>query len=148
MKNIICFILFAVSVTMYSQNGSIVNDQLYLQYENAYVNYHVKVASSISDLDRSIGEFNANFINEKTFVSFNKSNDKIKWLNKNYKKTGFQNATQAVSLYSAIVQLEEYRTEMGQDLLMLYNELLAKYDNLQIYNALKQRLMNNKKEEL
>lgn len=51
-KNIICFVLFIASSAMYSQHQSIANDELYLKYEKAYVNYTGVVAPILHDLDR------------------------------------------------------------------------------------------------
>lgn len=140
MKNIICFILFVATSTMYSQN-SIAEDNLYLQYEAAYIKFVEDVSQSTVNLDKAINEFYSKLTNEKALIAFNKSKDKVKWLEKNVKKTSFLDAQEAVFLYTSIKELEEYHTEKGKELTRLQNELKTKYSNEIIYKTLKSRLL-------
>ena len=147
MKNIICFILFVATSTVYSQN-SIAEDNLYLQYEAAYIKFSTDVSPSISNLDKIANEFYSKLTDEKALIAFNKSKDKVKWLNKNIKKTSFLDAQEAIFLYSSMKDLEGYHDEQGKELRRLLSELKKKYNGVIIWETLKSRLEDNKKEEL
>lgn len=133
-------LLTLTSVVGYSQNSSILSDELYLKYEAAYVDYVGKTAPTLNNLDRTTMEFTSKF-DDKATVSFNKSKDKIKWLKKNINKTSFENAEQAVSLYSTIKNFEDFQEESGRELTVALDELLKKYDRDAVYQALKSRLL-------
>lgn len=141
MRNIICFILLVVASTVYGQNKPITSDELFLQYEAAYVAYQTNISPLLSTLDKATGEFSNKFNNEKATSSFHKSKDKVKWLNKNFNKTSFKSATEAVSLYNIIAELQDSSNEKSKDVLILFEKLKLKYSNVEIHDALKERLL-------
>ena len=100
-KNIICLALLMISANAFSQSKSIANDELYLKYEKAYVNYTSEVAPILHDLDNITRDF-YNRMEGKTLENFYKSKDKVKWLNRNIKKTTFKDVNEALFLYDSI----------------------------------------------
>lgn len=147
MRNLICLMLFVVTSTMYSQT-SIVNDSLYLQYEAAYTKHSLNYSPLIYNLDRISHEFYTKLGNGKSLTAFNKSKNKEKWLQKNVKKTSFLDAQEAVFLYTSMKEIEQYQEEQGKEMKELLRKLKQKYDGALIWDALKSRLSDNKKEEL
>lgn len=139
-KNIICLALLMISANAFSQSKSIANDELYLKYEKAYVNYTSEVAPILHDLDNITRDF-YNRMEGKTLENFYKSNDKVKWLNRNIKKTTFKDVNEALFLYDSIEQYKSFQDEKSKELNNLLDQLLSKYDRDTIYFTLKDRLL-------
>lgn len=141
MKNIFYIVLLVVSAKMYSQqNNDITKDELYLKYENAYLNINNQGARALGNLDEVSSEFYNKFQNPKVLESFSKSKDKMKWLNKNSNKTLFTNAQEALNSYTNFMNLKESYTKNTIVLTDLLNQLKLKYDGLLIWNTLKSRI--------
>lgn len=138
-KTFICVIFFAVASVGYSQNSSILSDELYLKYEAAYTDYSNKTAKTVKELDNATVEFYKKFT-DKTIQSFNKSKDKMKWFKKNVDKTSFENEQQAIALYTSIKSYEDLIANTGKELNIMLQELIVKYDKDLIYQTLRTRL--------
>ena len=113
---------------------------MYLKYEKAYVNYTSEVAPILHDLDNITRDF-YNRMEGKTLENFYKSKDKVKWLNRNIKKTTFKDVNEALFLYDSIEQYKSFQDEKSKELNNLLDQLLSKYDRDTIYFTLKDRLL-------
>ena len=138
-KNIICLALLMISANAFSQSKSIANDELYLKYEKAYVNYTSEVAPILHDLDNITRDF-YNRMEGKT-VNEELNHSKVKWLNRNIKKTTFKDVNEALFLYDSIEQYKSFQDEKSKELNNLLDQLLSKYDRDTIYFTLKDRLL-------
>src|SRR5690606_38499448 len=104
MKNLIYSIILIASSNLYAQS-SIESDALFLKYEKAYL--EMGSSNLGRDYEQANQNFYSNFTDHKERNKFSKSNDKEKWLNKNYKKTAFGSAAEAVNSYASMVNAQE-----------------------------------------
>ena len=137
MKNLIYSIILIASTNIYAQSG-IESDALFLKYEKAYL----EMGSSNLGRDYELANknFYTNFTDYKERNKFIKSNDKEKWLNKNYKKTAFTSATEAVSSYNNMLSAKEALDKRSNGIQEIRNELLKKYDVNLIWETLQNRI--------
>jgi len=137
MKNLIYSIVLIASSSIYAQSG-IESDALFLKYEQEYLKM------GTSNLGRNYEQANQNFyskfIDHKERNKFSKSKDKENWLTKNYKKTAFTSAAEAVSSYNNIVSAKEAMDKVSNEIQEIRNELLKKYDVNLIWNTLQARI--------
>jgi len=141
--------LILFSSTVFGQSD-IVNDKLYLNYEKEYLNY-VNTRGEIVELqslDKMESDFYNNFKDSKSKKKFLKSKDQNKWLENNYSRTLFVNAASAQNLFESITTLRLKNTAAAAGYMQLLEELLKKYDSKLIWETLKSRLADHKKEEL
>jgi len=139
MKNLIYSIILIASSNIYAQSG-IENDALFLKYEQAYLN--MSTSSSVADYEKANQNFYSNFTDHKERSKFNKSKDKSNWLNKNYKKTGFSSATEAIGSYNNMVNAKASIDKVSNDVQEIRNELLKKYDVNLVWETLQTRIKN------
>lgn len=136
MKNFIYSIVLIASTSLYAQNN-IESDQLFLQYEQEYAK---SLQSTVGvDYEKASTAFSKNFTDMKAKERFHKSDDKVNWLNKNFKKTAFTSASEAVSSYNNLLQTRTAKDAESSKLLQMRNDLLKKYDGMLIYQTLKTR---------
>lgn len=141
MKNLIYSIILIASTNIYAQSG-IESDALFLKYEKAYL----EMGSSNLGRDYELANknFYTNFTDYKERNKFIKSNDKEKWLNKNYKKTAFNSATEAVGSYNSMLSAKEALDKRSNGIQEIRNELLKKYDVNLIWDTLQNRIKANR----
>lgn len=137
MKNLIYSIILIASSNIYAQSG-IESDALFLKYEKAYL--EMGSSNLGRNYEQANQNFYSNFTDHKERNKFSKSNDKEKWLNKNYKKTAFSSATEAVNSYTSMVNAQEAIDKMSNDIQAVRNELLKKYDVNLIWDTLQNRI--------
>ena len=137
MKNLIYSLILIASSSIYAQSG-IESDAQFLKYEQAYL----KMSSSNDGENYEIAahDFYSKFTDYKERSKFSKSNDKEKWLNKNYKKTAFGSAAEAINSYTTMVNAQEAINKSSNDLQEIRNELLKKYDVNLIWDTLQNRI--------
>lgn len=137
MKNLIYSIILIASSNLYAQS-SIESDALFLKYEKAYL--EMGSSNLGRDYEQANQNFYSNFTDHKERNKFSKSKDKEKWLNKNYKKTSFVSSTEAVNSYTSMVNAQEAMDKMSNDIQVVRNELLKKYDVNLIWTTLQNRI--------
>ena len=137
MKNLIYSIILIASSSIYAQSG-IENDALFLKYEQEYLK--MGTSNLGRDYEQANQDFYSKFTDHKERNKFSKSNDKEKWLNKNYKKTAFSSSTEAVNSYTAMVNAQEAINKVSNDVQEIRNELLKKYDVNLIWDTLQNRI--------
>ena len=137
MKNLIYSIILIASSSIYAQSG-IESDALFLKYEQEYL----KMGTSNLGRDYELANrnFYKNFTDHRERNKFSNSKDKEKWLNKNYKKTAFSSATEAVNSYTSMVNAQEAINKVSNDIQEIRNELLKKYDVNLIWATLQTRI--------
>ncbi len=141
MKNLIYSIILIASSSIYAQSG-IENDALFIKYEQAYL--QIGVSNLGRDYEQSNQNFYSKFTDYKERNKFSKSKDKEKWLSKNYKKTAFGSAAEAMNSYTAMVNAQEAINKESNDIQEIRNELLKKYDATLIWNTLQDRIKASK----
>ena len=141
MKNFIYAIILIASSSIYAQT-SIENDALFLKYEQEYL----KMSTSNLGVqhEQANKEFNSSFNSSKETNKFAKSKDKESWLTKNYKKTTFSSATEAVNAYNNMVNAKAALDKQTNEVQEIRNELLKKYDVNLIWETLQTRIKMNK----
>jgi len=141
MKNFISIIVLIFSTSVFAQSG-IENDELYLKYENAYI--AGRNSTSGPKYETAKGKFYASFKSYKDVSKFEKSNDKEKWLAKNYSKLHVRNADEALTLYNDYITI---KTEMYGNVVEVqnnYNELVKKYGVNLVWETLQNRIKSQK----
>lgn len=141
MKNFIYSIILIASSNIYAQS-SIENDALFLKYEQEYLS--ITTSNLGRDYEKANRNFYSNFTDYKERNKFNKSKDKENWLNKNYKKTTFASAADAVTSYNMLLSTKEALDKGTNSIQEIRNELLKKYDVNLIWDTLQTRIKNNK----
>lgn len=141
MKNFIYAIVLIVSSNIYAQT-TIESDALFLKYEQEYL----KMATSNlgRQYEQANRDFYSKFNDHKDTNKFAKSKDKVSWLNKNFKKTGFNSANEAVSSYNNMITIQAGINKASNDVQEIRNELLKKYDTNLIWNTLQTRIKARK----
>lgn len=137
MKNFIYAIILIASSSIYAQT-SIENDALFLKYEQEYLKFGKSNLSE--DYEQANKDFNSKFTNYKDLIKFRNNNDKERWLTKNYKKTQFTTAQEAVSSYNNIVISSYKLKKSSSDLQEIRTELLKRYDENLIWQTLQARI--------
>ena len=137
MKNLIYSIVLIASSSIYAQSG-IESDALFLKYEQEYLK--MGTSNLGRNYEQATASFYSKFTDYKELNKFNKSKDKENWLTKNFKKTGFTSATEAVSSYNSIVSAKEAKTKESNEIQEIRNELLKKYDVNLIWNTLQTKI--------
>ena len=137
MKNLIYSVILIASSSIYAQSG-IENDALYLKYEQAYLN--MGASNNGMNYELAAKDFNENFTDYKERNKFNKSKDKEKWLNKNYKKTAFTSAAAAVNSYNNMINAQDAINKVSNDVQEIRNELLKRYDVNLVWETLQTRI--------
>ena len=94
--------------------------------------------------EQATASFYSKFTDYKELNKFNKSKDKENWLTKNFKKTGFTSATEAVSSYSNMIAIQAGINKASNDVQEIRNELLKKYDTNLIWDTLQTRIKARK----
>ena len=141
MKNLIYSIILIASSNIYAQSG-IESDALFLKYEKAYLD--MSTSRNVEDYELASKNFYSKFTDYKERNKFSKSKDKEKWLNKNYKKTAFSSATEAVTSYTNMVNTQEAIDKVSNDIQEIRNELLKKYDVNLVWETLQRRIKAGK----
>ena len=137
MKNLIYSIILIASSSIYAQGG-IENDALFLKYEQEYL----KMGTSNLGLEyeQANQDFYSKFTDYKERNKFGKSKDKEKWLDRNYKKTAFSSAKEALGSYNNLLKATEAVDKMSNNVQEIRNELLKKYDVNLIWETLQNRI--------
>lgn len=137
MKNFIYIIFLIASSSIYAQN-TIESDALFLKYEQEYL----KLGSSTSGPEYELANknFYSKFTDNKVKNKFEKTKDKQRWLEKNYKKTEFGSIAEAVSSYNDMLSLQDSINKVSNDIQEIRNELLKKYDVNLIWETLQTRI--------
>ncbi len=141
MKNFIYAIILIASSSIYAQT-SIENDALFLKYEQEYL--RIGTSNLGRDYELANRNFHTNFIDHKERNKFAKSKDKERWLTKNYKKTTFSSATEAVNAYNNMVNAKAALDKQTNEVQEIRNELLKKYDVNLVWETLQTRIKTNK----
>src|SRR5690606_9495858 len=136
MKKLIYIIILIASANIYAQNA-IETDELFLKYEQEYL----KAGNSEDGRNYELANknFNSKFNDYKQRNKFQKSKDKERWLNKNFSKTEFGSATEALQAYKDMVNFDKTLKERNNAIQEIRNELLNKYEDTLISEALKTR---------
>ena len=124
MKNLIYIFLLIASTNLYAQSG-IENDALFLKYEQEYL--RIGTSNLGRDYELANRNFHTNFIDHKERNKFAKSKDKESWLTKNYKKTTFSSATEAVNAYNNMLNAKAALDKHTNEVQAIRNELLKQY---------------------
>jgi len=136
MKNFIYSIVLIASTSIYAQNN-IESDQLFLKYEQEYVKNLQSTAGF--DYEQAYASFSQHFTDIKAREKFFNSDDKLTWLTKNFKKTAFTSASEAVASYNNLLQIKATKDAASSNLIQMRSDLLKKYDGMLIYQTLKTR---------
>ena len=136
MKHLIIAVLLVFTTNLYSQN--IESDPLFLKYENEYHNGALKKLD-FNLYEKNLGAFDKSFKDAKASVSFNKSKDKQRWIEKNLDRTSFSSINEAKALYNSITDFEVKHREASVEIAKLNTELEKKYSGKEIFAALKRR---------
>ena len=138
MKNLIYIFLLIASTNLYAQGG-IENDELFLKYEQEYMN--MLNASHGAVYEQAATTFYAKFNSDKEKAKFFKTTDKDRWLTKNVSKTKFSSASEAVSAYTTLVNAKTALDNSSKTVEDLRNELIKKYDADLLWKTLKARIL-------
>lgn len=140
MKNIIYLIFLIISTSGFAQSSTIVNDNLFLKYEQEYLKYlNNRDNQELQKLDKAENSFYSMFKDQKSVKSFKKSKDQIKWLGKNLSKTNFSSVSEAQTTYTDLYNMKQKQIEQGRVYSELLDELVKKYDPALIWETLKSR---------
>ncbi|SEH99334.1 hypothetical protein SAMN02927937_02604 [Paenimyroides aquimaris] len=141
MKKLIYIIILMASLNIYAQNA-IETDELFLKYEQEYL----KAVSSEDGRNYELANknFNSKFNDYKQRNKFQKSKDKERWLSKNFSKTEFSSADEALQTYKDMVELSTLIKDRNNAIQEIRNELLKKYDETLIWETLQARLKARK----
>lgn len=141
MKNIIYLIFLIISTCGFAQSSAIVNDDLFLKYEQEYLKYlNSRDNQELQKLDNAEASFYLMFKDQKGIKSFKKNKDQIKWLGKNLSKTNFSSVSEAQISYTDLYNMKQKQIEQGRASSELLDELVKKYDPALIWENLKSRL--------
>lgn len=141
MKNIIYLIFLIISTCGFAQSSAIVNDDLFLKYEQEYLKYlNSRDNQELQKLDNAEASFYLMFKDQKGIKSFKKNKDQIKWLGKNLSKTNFSSVSEAQISYTDLYNMKQKQIEQGRASSELLDELVKKYDPALIWETLKSRL--------
>ena len=141
MKKLIYIIILMASLNIYAQNA-IETDELFLKYEQEYL----KAGSSKDGYNYELANknFTSKFNDYKQWGKFVKSKDKERWLSKNFSKTEFSSADEALQAYNDMVNFDKSLKERNNAIQEIRNELLKKYDETLIWETLQARLKARK----
>jgi len=138
MKSIIYIIILIFSTGLYAQSA-IETDELFLKYEKEYVNSSERMNYG-RDYENAITSFQSKFSDQKNSKAFAKSKNKERWLERNFSKTAFNSANEALDSYAKINQAKENLDRANNKLGDLHKELSKKYDVALIWETLQSRL--------
>ncbi len=141
MRNFIYILVLIVSTNLYAQSG-IENDELFLKYEQAYLNMNSQ--NEINNYEQATKNFYTSFVNYKDRSKFTKTKDKERWLNKNYSKLNLNSATEALNLYNALINSKAIIDSKNKVVEDTRNELLKKYDVNLVWETLQNRIKARK----
>ncbi|RRA91095.1 hypothetical protein [Paenimyroides viscosum] len=141
MRNFIYILVLIVSTNLYAQSG-IENDELFLKYEQAYLNMNSQ--NEFNNYEQAIKNFYTSFVNYKDRSKFTKTKDKERWLNKNYSKLNLNSATEALNLYNALINSKAIIDSKNKVVEDTRNELLKKYDVNLVWETLQNRIKARK----
>ena len=96
------------------------------------------------EFEQANKDFYSKFNDHKDTNKFAKSKDKVSWLTKNFKKTGFNSADEAVNSYNNTVALKTAISKASNDVQEIRNELLKKYDMNLVWDTLQTRIKARK----
>lgn len=139
MKEIILYVaVLMLSFSINAQTSTIENDPLFDQYAKAY-----KTSSQSGNgknYETAFINFYNKFNSNKEYTKFEKSNNKERWLEKNFSKIKFQTSAEALNAYQEIERLKSLLEKDSNEVIALYNELLKKYDREVIYSTVKAKV--------
>ncbi|SRR5690606_3576648 len=141
MRNFIYILVLIVSTNLYAQSG-IENDELFLKYEQAYLNMNSQ--NEFNNYEQATKNFYTSFVNYKDRSKFTKTKDKERWLNKNYSKLNLNSATEALNLYNALINSKAIIDSKNKVVEDTRNELLKKYDVNLVWETLQNRIKARK----
>ena len=141
MRNFIYILVLIVSTNLYAQSG-IENDELFLKYEQAYLNMNSQ--NEFNNYEQATKNFYTSFVNYKDRSKFTKTKDKERWLNKNYSKLKLNSATEALNLYNALINSKAIIDSKNKVVEDTRNELLKKYDVNLVWETLQNRIKARK----
>ena len=141
MRNFIYILVLIVSTNLYAQSG-IENDELFLKYEQAYLNMNSQ--NEFNNYEQATKNFYTSFVNYKDRSKFTKTKDKERWLNKNYSKLNLNSATEALNLYNALINSKAIIDSKNNVVEDTRNELLKKYDVNLVWETLQNRIKARK----
>lgn len=137
MRNFIYIILLIASSSIYAQTG-IENDALYLKYEQEYLNLGTsKLGVTYEYANR---DFYSQFQDYKVLHKFRGTKNKEKWLTKNFDKTNFKSADQALTAYNHLLDSKDALDKSIENMQQIRNELLKKYNENLIWETLQNRI--------
>lgn len=143
MKKIIVILTFVFANSIYSQN--IETDSLFLEFENEFLNGEA-TKLDLDTYDKDLSVFYTAFVDSKASISFGKSKDKKRWLEKNLNKTTFTSLVEATTLYNKIEDFSVKYENASLRLNSLRTELEKKYNGKEVFYTIKKRLQANKNE--
>ena len=138
MKSIICAIIVVFSTGLYAQTA-IETDELFLKFEKEYVNFSERVNYG-REYENTTGSFYSNFNDPKRLKAFENSKNKERWLQKNFSKTAFSSANEALDSFAKLNQAKQNLDYANNKLGDLHKELSQKYDTTLIWETLQSRL--------
>jgi len=136
MKNIICIVILMFATGLYAQS-TIETNELYLKYEKEYIN--LTTSDYVTKYEEANREFQMRFDNKRK-GSFQKSKNKERWLQKNFSKTAFSSANEALDSFAKLNQAKQNLDLANNKLRDLHKELSEKYDVTLIWETLQSRL--------
>lgn len=136
MKNIICIVILMFATGLYAQS-TIETNELYLKYEKEYIN--LTTSDYVTKYEEANREFQMRFDNKRK-GSFQKSKNKERWLQKNFSKTAFSSANEALDSFAKLNQAKQNLDLANNKLGDLHKELSEKYDVTLIWETLQSRL--------
>ena len=139
MKSTICLIILIFSTGLYAQSA-IETDELFLKYEKEYINFSER-ANDGMEYENATVSFYSNFNNDpKQLKDFENNKNKERWLQKNFSKTAFSSANEALDSFAKLNQAKQNLDLANNKLGDLHKELSEKYDVTLIWETLQSRL--------
>jgi len=138
MKSIICVIILMFSTGLYAQSA-IETDELFLRYEKEYINFSERRNYGM-EYENAVGSFRSNFNDPKRIKAFENSKNKERWLQKNFSRTAFSSANEALDSFAKLNQAKQNLDLANNKLRDLHKELSEKYDVTLIWETLQSRL--------
>lgn len=133
LKLSLIFVFITLSNNSFAQNNNILEDELYIKYEEAYKKY---ISSDNYKEYQILIKDIASKTKSKKWLDIKSIDNLDNWLDKNFSETTFASKTEAKSKILKAFKLAEYDIEARKEPNELFSELNKKYDSRLIISTL------------
>jgi len=137
LKFCIIFAFITFSNNSFAQNTDILQDELYIKYEEAYKKY---ISSDNHKEYQTVTKDLASKTKAKRWLDIKSMDNLDSWLEENFSKTTFTSKSEAKTTILKAFKLAEYDLEAKKESTILFNELSKKYDSKLIITTIANRI--------